>query len=300
MRVGMKEFIINKNNNYNVISITHLIDKKLSLESKAVLSIMLLLPDNWDYSVNGLCEFCNTTKYEIAKVLKELETRKYLYRERMQNEKGTFYYVYQIFETPYTELPCTVNSGTDEHYININKHTNINISTNTNKNVEIPNINISTNINKNTYTNNISTSINTKEKEKINKKKKKENDANAPSLSELFDTIWKIYPRKIGKKKSYDYFAKAIKDGVDFDTIKNGVERYKQYVEKNKIEPSYIKHGSTWFNQQCWNDDYTIKNTNEPEWLENYANNIGNDNRKEETIQVLTNEELEELFRFKK
>ena len=49
---------IHKTGNFTIISNTHLRDKKLSLKAKGLLTLMLSLPDNWDYSVNGLACIC--------------------------------------------------------------------------------------------------------------------------------------------------------------------------------------------------------------------------------------------------
>lgn len=74
-----------------------------------------------------------------------------------------------------------------------------------------------------------------------------------------FNDIWELYPNKKGKSNAFKSFTKALKEGVSAETIKNGVVNYVQYIQLEKVEPHYIKHGSTWFNQRCWEDDYTIK-----------------------------------------
>ena len=71
-----------------------------------------------------------------------------------------------------------------------------------------------------------------------------------------FETLWKMYPRKIGKPKALKAYQKAIKNGVTFETVKAGLEAYCRHIEANKTEAAYIKHGSTWFNGECWNDEY--------------------------------------------
>lgn len=78
-------------------------------------------------------------------------------------------------------------------------------------------------------------------------------------LKEDFEKLWQMYPNKKGKTNAYKAFVKAIKSGVSTEEIKQGIENYVRYIELEKVEQRYIKHGSTWFNQQCWNDDYTIK-----------------------------------------
>lgn len=83
------------------------------------------------------------------------------------------------------------------------------------------------------------------------------NTAKIP-LPERFDKLWEKYPRKIGKKRAFDAYKKAIKSGTTDEVIADGIERYRQYVESRKFEEKYIKQGSTWFAGECWNDEYDI------------------------------------------
>lgn len=85
--------------------------------------------------------------------------------------------------------------------------------------------------------------------DKENNKKKFENE---------FETLWELYPRKVSKKDALKYYIRARKKGVDYETIKNGIDNYNQYIKQNGVKKEYIKHGSTWFNQECWNDEYEI------------------------------------------
>lgn len=77
-------------------------------------------------------------------------------------------------------------------------------------------------------------------------------------IKESFETLWKLYPNKKGKLEAYKKFEKAINEGVAVETIQEGIEKYNAYIQAERIKPQYIKHGSTWFNQRCWDDDYTI------------------------------------------
>ena len=71
-----------------------------------------------------------------------------------------------------------------------------------------------------------------------------------------FESIWKEYPNKKGKAKAFTSYKKAIKDGVDNQTIINGISAYKKEIEIKRTDPEYIAHGSTWFSQKRWEDDY--------------------------------------------
>lgn len=95
----------------------------------------------------------------------------------------------------------------------------------------------------------------------INKNKDKDN-INNQTIKEEFDRVWSKYPRKQGKEAALKAYVKA-RTKTDIGEINEyivleGIKRYTEYIEKNKIAPQYIKQGSTWFNQHCWEDDYSL------------------------------------------
>lgn len=104
---------VNNTKGFTVMSNYHFQDKEISLKAKGLLGLMLSLPSNWDYSVNGLVVIVKENKAAVQTALKELEEHKYLKRTRVQDETGRFYYVYDIYEKPYDKLPCTENRCTD-------------------------------------------------------------------------------------------------------------------------------------------------------------------------------------------
>lgn len=108
----MPVFRINKNTNYTVMSNYHLKDKNLSLKAKGLLSLMLSLPDNWDYSITGLVHICKEDVRAIRSGLKELENFSYLKRNRIKKADGKFDYEYLIYEKPYIHFVHTVNVHT--------------------------------------------------------------------------------------------------------------------------------------------------------------------------------------------
>ena len=67
-----------------------------------------------------------------------------------------------------------------------------------------------------------------------------------------FDFIYKKYPRKIGRKKGLVVFKNQIKSKKDYDALSLAVDRYLEYCRKEKIEPKFIKHFSTFMNS--WSD----------------------------------------------
>lgn len=78
-------------------------------------------------------------------------------------------------------------------------------------------------------------------------------------LEKEFNIIWSDYPNKKGKANALKSYIKARKKGITKEMIYNGLQDYIKYIKIEKIDQQYIKHGSTWFNQECWNDDYEIK-----------------------------------------
>ena len=109
----MAIFRVNKNKNYTVMSNYHLKDANMSFKAKGLLSMMLSLPDDWDYSIKGIISISKENKTSIQSTLKELEENKYLKRTKKQNEKGQFGYIYDIYEKPWVEKPCIENLVTD-------------------------------------------------------------------------------------------------------------------------------------------------------------------------------------------
>lgn len=104
---------VNNTKGFTVMSNYHFQDKEISLKAKGLLGLMLSLPSNWDYSINGLVAIVKENKAAVQSALKELEEHKYLKRTRVQDETGRFDYVYDIYEKPYDKLPWTENPCTD-------------------------------------------------------------------------------------------------------------------------------------------------------------------------------------------
>ena len=86
----------------------------MSLKAKGLLALCLALPDDWEYSINGLCAICKESQTSIRSALKELETFGHLKRERRQDDKGRFIYEYVIYETPYSGFVYADDRHTDK------------------------------------------------------------------------------------------------------------------------------------------------------------------------------------------
>lgn len=97
----MSVFKIEKNQNYTVMSNHHLRDRNLSYKAKGLLSFMLSLPDDWDYSLAGLCSISKESRDGIRSILKELQEHHYVEIEKVRGNKGYFEYNYLIYEIPH-------------------------------------------------------------------------------------------------------------------------------------------------------------------------------------------------------
>ena len=97
----MKIKSIKKEDGYTVMSNYHFKDRRLSLKAKGLLSLMLSLPDNWDFSMMGLTSICIESRDTIRKIINELKINKYLKVAENRDENGRFYYEYIIYEKPY-------------------------------------------------------------------------------------------------------------------------------------------------------------------------------------------------------
>lgn len=101
-----------KNKNYTVMSNFHLSDKNLSLKSKGLLSLMLSLPEDWQYTISGLEKFCKDGRVAIKNALEELEANGYMTRKQIHKEDGSFgNNEFIIYEVPQKENPQTVENS---------------------------------------------------------------------------------------------------------------------------------------------------------------------------------------------
>ena len=102
----MAVFRIDKTRDYTVMSNHHLRNTELSLKAKGLLSLMLSLPEKWDYTTKGLAAICKDGIDSISSCIRELEKHGYIIRERMRNEKGQLTTIeYTILEQPKSTPP---------------------------------------------------------------------------------------------------------------------------------------------------------------------------------------------------
>ena len=185
---------VEKNKNYTVMSNYHLRDENLSLKAKGLLSMMLSLPENWDYSVAGLTKICKESINTINAIIHELERFNYMERKRVYKNGKIVNWEYVICEEPNLYLK---NEDIENQYI---------------ENVDIENC---TQLNTNILNNN---KLNNKERTKFV----------PPTLEEV-----KQYAKEKNRldlaQKFYDYFT-ADEDNKKhwIDSKGNKVKNWKQ------------------------------------------------------------------------
>ena len=134
----MAVFRVEKTKNYTVMSNYHLKDKSLTLKAKGLLSLILSLPEEWNYTTRGLAAICREGVDCIGATLRELELAGYIKRNRLRDDKGritdTEYVIYEFpqesrsyqqnqqgndpdKDKPDTLLPRTASPHTENPYM---------------------------------------------------------------------------------------------------------------------------------------------------------------------------------------
>lgn len=223
----MAIFRVNKIKDYTIMSNYHLRDKELSLKSKGLLSFMLSLPDDWDYSLNGLTKVLKENETAVDNSLRELKKYGYLKVDKLlpnQTNSKKIEYIYNVYEQPVGSqgvgfLGVEKQGVENQTQINTNKQ-------NTKK------------------INNICSSDD-------------EQDSKLKELADNFDKIWQLYPRKDGKNTAFNHYKSWLK-GKKYAgrTVKLtnkqmwlATKKYADCIKENKVEKQYIKMGSTFFNE---------------------------------------------------
>lgn len=217
---------VNHNTNYTVMSNHHLRNMNLSLKAIGLLSKILSLPPEWDYTIEGLAAICKDGVSAVKSALKELKDEGYLVVTKMMPDKtksGRIEYIYDIFEQPQKKQALEKQEV---------------------ENLPVENQAIE---------NRRQLSKEILSKDELSKEELK------TDYKEEFENLWSLYPNKKGKTNALNDYIKARKAGVAFDAVLAGVYNYIEYINMEKTPERYIKHGSTWFHQHCWEDDYTTK-----------------------------------------
>lgn len=83
------------------------------------------------------------------------------------------------------------------------------------------------------------------------------------NYEEEFEQLWKLYPKKEGKKDALKHYIVARRNGTTYEQVENGIKRFNDAITFYMTEYRYIPMGSSWFNQEKWNDEYLLEKKEE-------------------------------------
>ena len=229
-------FKINKNKNYIVMSNYHLKEKDMSLKSKGLLSLMLSLPPDWDYSINGLISICKENETSIKSSLDELKKFGYLEVIKLmpnETETGRIEYVYNIYEIPKQGVEKQGVDFLGVEFLDLENQGQLNIEDKILNNKDIDN-NIEENYNKRNV----------------------ESSFESDSDEELFNKFWKEYPKKVSKEKAKKWFIKNKPSEELVNLMIKQLKRFKTLKQWKDKDGQYIPYPSSWLNAHSWEDEF--------------------------------------------
>ena len=266
-------FRVNKTSNYTVMSNTHLREKNMTLRAKGLLSVMLSLPESWDYSIAGLAAINAESENIIKQSLDELKRFGYLVVTKLTpklTESGRYEYIYDIYEQP-QKIQGVEKQGIEKQGLEfqglefqglenwgVNKYTDI-INT---KEINTKEINTDKQTPQAAMPDKSGESV--KANDTLNATLRgsiASNGISIASIKDEFEKLWAIYPNKQGKQhayRAYERVRKRKQNPVTYEQVKAGIEQYCEYIAAKGISKQYIKHGSTYFNGAEWESEYDL------------------------------------------
>ena len=204
-------------------------DENLSAKSLGILAKMLSLPDNWEFSVTGLCSIFKKDGIDsIRNGLKELEENGYLVRNRVRDESGKLTSAeWTVSDQPMLGKPMLGNPM-----------------------LENPMLENRTQYNTKEY--------NTKEfitKEFITKDIPPISPKGKTDCSDLFNQFWTAYPKHIAKQSAVKAFEKLKPDEKLLEAMLKAIEMQKESKQWEKDGGAFIPYPATWLNQRRWEDE---------------------------------------------
>ena len=204
-------------------------DENLSAKSLGILAKMLSLPDNWEFSVTGLCSIFKKDGIDsIRNGLKELEQNGYLVRNRVRDESGKLTSAeWTVSDQPMLGKPMLENPM-----------------------LENPMLENRTQYNTKEY--------NTKEfitKEFITKDIPPISPKGKTDCSDLFNQFWTAYPKHIAKQSAVKAFEKLKPDEKLLEAMLKAIEMQKESKQWEKDGGAFIPYPATWLNQRRWEDE---------------------------------------------
>lgn len=269
----MPVYRVEKNQDYTVMCNHHLRDKRLSWKAKGLLSYILSLPDNWDFSAKGLALAGRDGETLVRSALRELEDNGYLRRAPLRGDDGRITdWEYTVYEsprseddtgegTPDTAAPEEASPVTDDPVVD-------------NPPVDAPDLADRPQLNTNIINTNI---VNTKEPIQISAAEpedgliarlaeaeavvdsaraamKKTADDKA-QIEARFSRWWEVWPRKVARKAAEAAFMRICPDNDLTERMISAV-RTQAARDPRFREARYTPHPATWLNGAEWENAY--------------------------------------------
>jgi len=288
----MPVFRTEKTSDYAVIAKHHLRNRNLSYKAKGLMTFMLSVPPDWDWSMAGLATLASDGVDGVRSGIRELEKYGYLSRNRIRDSSGRLGDIeYIIHEIPINTTPHfhEPNMSTREllsksppivENPNLASPTQIKptleIPTQDNPMQDIPRKALPMQENSTQRSNN-QLSI-----DELSTKELNINQTNQQAecltvqmaggaevsaihtmtlvdnhlLEQQFEHFWQLYPRKAGKKAAKKAWMDINPDSHLVSTIMSAINTANQYWTNQGISQKHIPHPSTWLNEERWEDEY--------------------------------------------
>ena len=226
----MAVFRVERNTGYTVMSNHHLRNKELSLKAKGLLSQMLSLPEDWDYTLAGLSHINREKIDAIREAVKELEKAGYIVRSRERDEKGRLRGAdYVIYEQPQPREPEAATSGGQPPILDLPTLENPTLDNPTleKPTQEKPTLENPTQLNKELLKTNLPT------KEKLNTDISSTHSIPFHSLnpSPLEDAAQPPERKRKETTDAYSVYEEIIKDNIEYDYLIQD-----RYLDRDRIE----------------------------------------------------------------
>jgi len=300
----MPVFRTEKVNDYAVIAKHHLKNKALSYKAKGLLTLMLSVPPEWDFSMAGLSTLASDGIDGVRSGIRELEKHGYLSRRRIRDVSGKLgdieYTIHEIpqnlqgrdpnqsrepppstsdsptlakpiLENPTLVKPTQVLPTQENQMQRNNKQLNTNVLS-TNKSSNKKHLCADAPCDCSGSYGQLSledTAYPHQEAERLGVQTAQGTDESvnhAMTLCEQqFEQFWQLYPRKAGKKAAKKaWFGIKLDDNLH-STILSAIGVANQQWQQQRTQQKHIPHPSTWLNEERWDDEYpTAQHSCEP------------------------------------
>lgn len=228
----MSEIVrVEKSSNYTVMSNAHLRDERLSLKAIGLLSKILSLPENWDYTITGLTHICSEGKAAVATAIRELEKAGYIERRQLRTPDGSFGgNEYVVHESPLTDFRLAGNRLTE------------------NPSPDNPSAENQPQLNTDISSKDIYTPYNPPQRTR-----KRETKKQPDWKPERFAAFWEAYPRGESKQAAIAAWDKLKPDDELLAVMGRALKR--QMHSEQWQHNIGIPYASTWLNKRRWEDE---------------------------------------------